>query len=226
MARPKNNFDKDEVEEIIQLKLSELKNKKNKLTYNNVWQFNKELLAKDIKRSNGQSFTLYGYSFWASSYNDVPYYGKQRIDEIKQDSPIIIAGEGINITEGDIYSLVNRYKNRPDELTTRFIKLFKKNNESLRKIQEQNIELNKKVLQLREERNSLEESLLTLYYNSQFSTNSLENVMVSSKAGDELLKKELKNIYKITQNPLFKTGTTSNTPSSQIIDFNKLNRLL
>ena len=226
MARPKNSFEKDEVEEIIQLKLSTLKNNKNKLTYNNVWQFNKKLVDDKCLRKNGKPFTLYGYSFWATSYNETPYYGKQRIDEIKTESPIVIAGEGLDITEADLFALINRFKNKPEELTKRFIKFFKKNNESLKKLKEQNVELNRKIIQLRQEIDSLEKSVLTLYYNSQYSTNSLENVMLSSKTGDELLKKELKNIYRITQNPLFNTERAPKQPSNKILKFEDLNKLL
>ena len=66
MSRYKNKYDKDEVWEIIKLKLEQLGGVKSNLTYNNVWNFNKKLVEDKVKRSNGEYFNLYGYTFWAS----------------------------------------------------------------------------------------------------------------------------------------------------------------
>ena len=46
MARQKAKVNKNEVDEIISLKLNDLGGLKSKLTYNNVWNFNKELVKE------------------------------------------------------------------------------------------------------------------------------------------------------------------------------------
>lgn len=227
MARPKKVIDTTEVDEIIQLILEKLEYKNNKLNYNNVWQFNQKLVEEGVLRKNNEPFNLYGYAFWASSYNGEPYYGKSKIDEIKTTSPIVIAGENMDITEADVHFLIKRYKHRPEELSRRFIKIFEKNNSTIQKLKNQNIELNKQIIKLRSEKESLENSLLMLFYNSQYTTNSMVNIMSSSKEGDSLLKKEFKNIYKITENPLFQQDTiNSKGKGEKIIDISSLNKLL
>lgn len=102
MARPQTKINKEEVDEIITLKLQELGGMKSKLTYNNVWNFNKKLCKENTKRKNGEKFNLYGYTFWASEYNNKPYYGKKKIDEIKSSNSITLAGECFDIETDDI----------------------------------------------------------------------------------------------------------------------------
>ena len=69
MARAKREIDKEEIEEIILLKLEELGGRKSKLTANNVAKFSKEIANNEkYKRKNGKLFNYYGYDIWAGRY--------------------------------------------------------------------------------------------------------------------------------------------------------------
>jgi len=52
MARPQISVNKAEIEEIIGLKIRNLGGIKSKLTYNNVWNFNKKLVNDKVKRND------------------------------------------------------------------------------------------------------------------------------------------------------------------------------
>ncbi len=143
MARQKNEIDIEEIDEIIYLKLNELGGLKSRLSYNNVWTYNKKLVKNNVLRSNGKPFKLYGYTFWAYNYNDEDYYGKAKIDQLS----------------------------------------------------EQNKLLNKTIVELRKQLNNFEQGFATVFYNSIYTDNSLNDVMSIKRSGDCFVSDELKAMF-------------------------------
>lgn len=195
MPRQKNKVDVLEVEEIINLKIKELGGMKSKLTYNNVWNFNKELVKNNVKRSNGKPFNLYGYTFWASSYNGEDYEGKAKIDKVKNSDDVILAGENFTKDVQDILILVDKYKNKPQELSRKLVKLFEGDKKKIESLNEQNRKLNDEIIKLRDSLTKFEKGFATMFYNSIYTDNSLNDVLSLKRSGDEYVAEELKNMF-------------------------------
>ena len=106
--------------------------------------FNKEIANNPkYKRKNGDLFNLYGYDFWASSYNNEDYYGRQRINEIKNSSNVVVAGKEFIPEIGDIHALVNEYYKKPEVLYKTLAKVFEMDKNKLKKLEEENKKLKK-----------------------------------------------------------------------------------
>jgi hypothetical protein len=195
MSRKKTIVINDEVEEIVSLKLEDVGGIKTKLTYNNVWNFNKSLVGKKCKRSNGEFFNLYGYTFWASSYNGEDYLGKQIIDKIKRADNFIIAGESFAFETRDILCLVEKYHKNPPELSKRLINLFECDRRKVESLREQNEKLNQELIKRREDMRLLERGFATIFYNSNNLDNSMKDVISLKKSGDTSVLDELKNMF-------------------------------
>lgn len=198
MARAKRTIDKEEVDEIIYLKLKELGGMKKRLTYNSVFTFNKEIANNPkYKRKNGELFTLYGYDFWASSYNNEDYYGRQRINEIKNTSNVIVAGKEFIPEVEDIHALVNDY-----------YKKLKKEKDDLQK-----------ALQ------SFEREFASIFCNSRLADNSLVDVMSMNKSKDYLVYDGLKNMFndeKLVE--LSKTNGINNIDTNNVLSLKREER--
>ena len=202
MARQKSKINKNEVDEIISLKLNDLGGLKSKLTYINVWTFNKKLVKEKALNSEGKPFTLYGYTFWASGYNGEDYYGKAKIDEIKSSEEIILAGESFSKEVQDILILVDKYKDKPQELSKRLVKIFESDRKKMSALTEQNKSLNEEVLSLRKQKEQLEEGFTTVFYNSIYTDNSMTDVMSITKSGDSYMLDSLKTMFNEDENKL------------------------
>lgn len=202
MARQKAEINTKEVDEIIALKLNDLGGLKSKLTYNNVWNFNKNLVKDKVLNSEGKPFTLYGYTFWASSYNGEDYYGKAKIDEIKSSKEIVLAGESFSKEVQDILILVDKYKYKPQELSKKLVKIFESDRKKMDLLSEQNKKLNKEITSLREQKKQLEEGFTTVFYNSIYTDNSMNDVMSINKSGDSHMLESLKTMFNEDENKL------------------------
>lgn len=202
MARKKAAIDEKEVEQIIALKLNSLAGLKSKLTYNNVWNFNKELHKNKTLNYKGEPFNLYGYTFWASGYNGEDYYGKAKIDEIKESKEIILAGESFSKEVQDILILIDKYKGDPKELSKRIVKVFESDRKKMNLVSEQNKKLNEEISKLRKEKAQLEEGFTTVFYNSIYTDNSLNDVMSITKSGDSVMLDSLKTMFNGDENKL------------------------
>ena len=222
MARQKIKVDILEVEEIINLKLKDLGGLKSKLTYNNVWNFNKELVKNEVNRENGKPFKLYGYTFWASSYNGEDYLGKAKIDEIKTSNDIVLAGETFSKDVQDILILVDKYKNKPQELSKRLVNIFESDRNKINNLSEQNKKLNEEVLMLRDSLSKFEKGFATMFCNSVYTDNSLNDVMSLKKSGDPYVEDELRNMFNRDEDRISKIlspqNTADNDNSSKVLD--------
>jgi hypothetical protein len=196
MARAKREVNIEEVNEIINLKLRELCGVKNKLTYNSVFEFNKKIASNnEYKRTSGELFTLYGYDFWAGSYKGEEYFGRKRIDEIKNSSNVQVVGEEYAPDIQDIITLVNDFHKKPDILAKRLLKLFSRDKNKIKLLEQDNTKIKKLNKLLNKRIDSFEKGLVSLFYNSAISHNSLENVMNLTNSKDSIVYDELVNIF-------------------------------
>lgn len=201
-GRKPREFDKDEVDEIILSKLDELGGIRKKLNYYGVWKHNEEL-ANDptkYKRKNGESFNLYGYDFWAGNYGKKdapkePYFGKKRIDEIKSNSTVIIAGEEYTPDMQDLKVVVDEWCTKPIELSRRVCKLFQKDRDKISRLENERIKDKKKIEDLEKQLELFERGFASLFLNSSLPYNSLENVMVITKSNDSKVRNDLLNMF-------------------------------
>ena len=146
MARAKREIDKEEIEEIILLKLEELGGRKSKLTANNVAKFSKEIANNEkYKRKNGKLFNYYGYDIWAGRYKGQDYYGKIKLAEIKNSIDVVAVGKEFIPDIQDIIILVDKNYKEPEKLSKKLISIFEsdkkridKLSKELDKVKEQN----------------------------------------------------------------------------------------
>lgn len=221
MSRYKNKYDEDEVYEIIKLKLEQLAGVKSNLTYNNVWNFNKKLVEEKMKRSNGQYFNLYGYTFWASSYKGKDYYGKQKIDEIKKEE-FILAGKSFETELQDIFQLIKDYNKNPRKTSEIIIKNFLKDKERIEFLEERNHRLEENNLKLKEDMKKFKNGFATIFFNSIESSNSLSDVMSLKKSEDIFIYDELKNMFNddlsFIENNISKENTNKNNKDLKVLN--------
>ncbi|MGV3075061.1 hypothetical protein ACEE21_08070 [Clostridium baratii] len=222
MARQKKTINKEEVDEIIELTIKELGGLKSKLSYNKVWNFNKKLVKDKIMRANGELFSEYGYTFWASHYKGEDYYGKAQIDKLKSLDDIVIVGESFSRDTQDLLLLVDKYHSKPDELAKRLVKIFERDRKKIAALQQQNSKMNSEIASLREKQATFEKGFVTLFYNSIYVDNSLTDVMSIKKSCDSYVADELKNMFNHDENKISKLlePKNTNTPKdSSVIDF-------
>ncbi|UOW66785.1 hypothetical protein [Paraclostridium bifermentans] len=212
----KIEIDKKEIDEIINLRISELDGNISKLTYNSVWKLN-ERISKDenYKRYDGKNFTSYGYHTWAGKYKNEYGYGKIRIDEIKNkaiseseqnnENNLGIDTDYLELTNitkeefissmNDIVMLVNDLHNEPEVLTRRLIKVFKRSKRTVLELEKENKELKEKLSKEEDKNSKLEKGVTNLFFASTSPNNSMENMMNLSKSEDAFTYDELKNMF-------------------------------
>lgn len=211
----KIEIDKKEIEEIINLRITELDGNVDKLTYNGVWNLNKKISKdKKYKRYDGKPFTLYGYHTWAGKYKNEYGYGKIKIDEIKnnaiskavenaksdsslENEPLEfdINGEEFGASMNDIVMLVNDLHDEPEVLTRRLIKIFKKSKRTIIELERENKELKENLSKEKDKNSKLEKGVTNLFFASSSPNNSMENMVNLSKSEDAFAYNELKNMF-------------------------------
>lgn len=226
MARAKRIIDKEEVDEIIYLKLKELGGMKKRLTYNSVFTFNKEIANNPkYKRKNGDLFNLYGYDFWASSYNNEDYYGRQRINEIKNSSNVVVAGKEFIPEIGDIHALVNEYYKKPEVLYKKLAKVFEMDKNKLKNLEEENKKLKKEKEDLQKALQLFEREFASIFCNSRLANNSLVDVISMNKSKDSVVYNSLKNMFKDEKlEALYKSKETNSIDSNNVVSLRREER--
>lgn len=199
MARPKLEIDEKEIDEIIHLKLQDLNGVKSKLTYNNVWVFNKKIANnKQYVRENGSEYNLYGYQFWASSYKGVDYLGKRRIDEIKSQDSFILAGKQFTAKMQDLVVLFDKYGSNEKEmciLRDKILRIFEKDRKQIEYLEEELEAAEEKLKNATNRLEKFQNNFLEMFYASQSEYNSLPNVMRLAKSEDEVINQQLREMF-------------------------------
>lgn len=215
----KKDYDELEVDEIINLTLENVCNGiKGKLTKNKVFKYNKELVEKGIRRKNGEFFNEYGYHFWAGTYKGEDNYGHKKVKEKVNSNEVILAGKSFVHSTSDIVELVSKYKNKPKDLILRLCKLFESKEKKIGALREENKRLSEEVLRLRENQKKFELGFTTMFYNSMYVDNSMNDVMSLKKTGDLYVVDEINNMFnndKHKMNQMFKV-TNENKTSSEV----------
>lgn len=201
MARKKVAYTEEniqEVNEILQKKFIEVNYVPSKITYNNVFKFNKEIADNDnYIRHNGKKFTLYSYDFWCNSYKGEPNLGKKLVDEFKALNQIEhIITDDLSTPAKRIISKVHELKDKPEYLNKYLVKSLKDTDTKLIKLETENTELKDEVSKLKEELRLMQGAIHNIFYNSASSRNSLSNMMSLSKSQDDFAKKLILSTFK------------------------------
>lgn len=197
MARPKREVNKEEVDEIINLKLEELGGRKNKLSANNLAKFSKKIAKnKEYTRADGSLYNYYGYDFWAGEYKGVDYYGKIRLAEIKNSVDVIVAGKEFIPEVQDIIVLVDKYHKQPELLTKRLCNIFNSDKQKITKLTNEINNLEEENKKLKEQLGDFKRGFATVFLNSNSTENSLEDVLSIQRAKDGYICDELQNMFK------------------------------
>lgn len=194
-GRPQNEYDLDEVNEIIEKKLKSVEGDTSKISYHSVSQFNKLLVKKKTHNYKGKIFTDYGTYFWNGSYLGKPSVGKERIDFYKKHKEIIPMGDLYDIDLNDIELIFSNNKDDIQTIKRRIIKIFKKerssnaNNEKMFTQMQKELQMQKALVK------QYQEALYMMFYNSQDSRNSLDDVVSLKSTGNQVLMNELHYIF-------------------------------
>ena len=184
-----------EVDEIIELKIKELDGIASKLTYNNVWQFNKKISKNpDYKNFKGEQFNCYSSDFWSAKYKNKDNYGRARITYYKDKGykDAIFNGD-FDSNIKDIVLAVNDLHSKPEKLIKVLGKIFEEKTKTI-EILETSLEEYKTLLQAKEKLiKQMEKSTYNLFFASSDSRNSLRDMMNLRRSKDKFLINELES---------------------------------
>lgn len=187
---------KEEAQEILDLAFKDVGCIKSKITYNSVVKFNNHIANNpNYIRKNGKYFNFLGDRFWSKSYNDVPYYGRIIIDQLKSTKDIKVGGAAFDINNKDIESLVDRYSNNPEELKKRLINLFDKDRNEILSLRDRNNKLTERLNHKNKAIKDFEQGFATIFWNSTSAYNSIDDVLTLERPEDGQVNDELLNIF-------------------------------
>ena len=158
-----------------------------------------------------------------ASFED--YYGRQRINEIKNSSNVVVAGKEFILEIGDIHALVNEYYKKPKVLYKKLAKVFEMDKNKLKKLEEENKELKKEKDDLQKALKSFEREFGSIFCNSRLADNSLVDVMSMNKSKDYLVYDGLKNMFndeKLVE--LSKTNGINNIDTNNVLSLKREER--
>ena len=148
------------------------------------------------------------------SYKD----GRQRINEIKNSSNVVVAGKEFIPEIGDIYALVNEYYKKPEVLYKKLAKVFEMDKNKLKKLEEENKKLKKEKDDLQKALKSFEREFGSIFCNSRLADNSLVDVISMNKAKDSVVYDSLKNMFNDDKiDELRKTNNLNNLEPNNVV---------
>lgn len=186
---------KKEVDEIIELKIKELDGLASKLTYNNVWEFNKKISNNpDFKNFKGQQFNCYSSDFWSAKYKNKDNYGRSRITYYKDKGykDAIFNGD-FDPNIRDIVLAVNDLHSKPERLIRVLSKMFEEKVKTI-EILDKSLEEHKLLLQAKDKMiKQMERATYNLFFASSDSRNSLRDMKDLRRSKDKFLINELES---------------------------------
>lgn len=197
MARPKTKIDKDEINEIINLYIKKVLNGNTmKLSANGITKFSAQIAKNETYiRQNGLLFNKYKYTIWAGNYQGNDYYGKQRINEIKNEAEVKGVGEAFNPVTLDIIRLLEDSKNVDDKLKLRLCKIFDKERKYKNELEKDLENIKRENKKLRQKIDMMEKSIINLMFQSQSPDNSLNDMFNATRSTDVICCREMENIF-------------------------------
>lgn len=188
---------KDEVEEIIQLKIQDLDGFNNKLTFYNVYQFNKKIANNpNYLNSKGKVFNQYSSDFWSVKYKNTDNYGRARIlyhKEKKFDTNNVFNGE-FNPDIKDIILAVQELHKKPERLIKCLERIYTEDKNTIQTLQSTNDELRDLVEKQNTLIKNMEQAMYNIFFASTDSRNSLKDVLSLKKSKDWFVKDELEGL--------------------------------
>lgn len=197
MARPKVKIDENEINEIIDLYITdELNGIVSKLSNRGVCKFNEKITNNpDYKRKNGELFTLYKYWVWGGEYKGEQGYGKVEIKNRLEKNEVKVIGEAFIPEVTDIVQLVNNLYTQPTKLILRLRKIFEKERKEKELFKAEKEKYKKKYEETLSKLQMHEKAVTNLMFQSQSPDNSLNDMFNMSKSSDEICCNELSNIF-------------------------------
>ena len=151
-----------------------------------------------------------------ASFED--YYGRQRINEIKNSSNVVVAGKEFIPEIGDIHALVNEYYKKPEVLYKKLAKVFEMDKNKLKKLEEENKKLKKEKDDLQKALKSFEREFGSIFCNSRLADNSLVDVISMNKSKDSVVYDSLKNMFNDDKiDELRKTNNLNNLEPNNVV---------
>lgn len=237
MAKSRTVYDIDEIEEILNLYKNKLRKEGKVLTEyksKSLSNFNAKLVENNIKRRNGEFFTLYKYNFWAGKNKTTGEfnYGKKIIIQKNEELNKILTSNSNDVSLQDIISIVDKNIKNPNKMTSLLCYYFKKQRDKLETISNENIRLSNENKYLKDKITMMEDIYTNLFFNSQSPNNSLNDMLSFNKIHDTFVNEELENMFedgltrfKILANLDYPNSSTESLNShyqlQSIIDFKK-----
>lgn len=200
MAKPKLQYDIEEVDEILDLYKKELRKENKRLTEyksKSISKFNELLVDNNTKRKNGDSFTLYKYNFWAGKHRSTGNYnyGKKIIIEKNEELRQMEMKSNRTVEIQDIINIVNRNIKNPDEMKNLLCIYLKKEKDKIANLSKENIKLTNEVRELKNKNQVLSDTYTNLFFNSQNPNNSLNDMLSLTKIDDKFICDELESMF-------------------------------
>ena len=200
MAKQKTQFDIDEVNEILDLYKNKIRKEGNILTEykcKSVSNFNEYLVEENVKRSNGEPFTLYKYNFWAGRHRSTGEYnyGKKIIMQRNEELQKQLSKEAKDLELQDIISIIDKNINDKNKVTALLCHYIKKQKDKMKIVIDENIKLSDDNRNLKNKISILEDTYTNLFFNSQVPNNSLNDMLSLEKSQDKFICEELENMF-------------------------------
>lgn len=235
MAKPKLAYDVDEINEILDLYKDKVKAGGKILTEyksKTISNFNEELVANDIKRQSGESFTLYKYNFWAGKHRGTGdyNYGKKIILQRNEELRLRAEQDPKNVEMQDIINIVNKNIKDPNKLTALLCHYIEKQKNKVAILLDENIKLSNENKDLKSKISLLEDTYTNIFFNSQIPNNSLNDMLSLSKTQDGFICEELENMFEDgldrirrlgNLDPTLTEGSTQHNHLQSIININE-----
>ena len=222
VGRPTTYYDIQEVTDIIEMKLKSIGNDVSKLTYNSVFKFNQYLHKADRRNYKNEIFTQYGYAFWAAEYKNIPNYGKEQIDLYKHRNNVMIAGDIFEVNTNDIETIIDNNLDNPVKKKKLLNRIFQNERKSNARNDKKFNEMQQEINQYKGMVKQYKEAIFMLFYNSRYSSNSLNDVVTLKNEGDLYIQKELYRIFNDDQALIDDIACTSDISNIKDIN-NELN---
>lgn len=187
---------KEEVDEIIELKIQEIDGAVAKLTSNGVWQFNKKIAQNpEVLRKNGKLFSYYSSDFWSAKYKGNDNYGKSRIQYYKNKSSNKVIFDGsFNPGIKDIVLAVQNLHSKPERLIRVLQGMYLEKVNEIETLRKERDGYKEEYNKQKELNKMMQGAVYNLFFASSDARTSLRNVMDLERVKDKFIVNELESV--------------------------------
>ena len=200
MAKPRLQYNTEEIDEILDLYAKSIKKSGKLLTEfksKTISKFNEKLVNDRTKRRNGEIFNLYRYNFWAGKNRSTGEYnyGKKIIIQRNEELLNKLTKANTMVEMQDVINIINRNIKTPNKMTELLCIYLKKEKDKVSTLINENIELTNQVRNLKSKNQMLTDIYTNLFFNSQNPNNSLYDMLSLKKMNDKFICEELEHMY-------------------------------